>query len=79
MGSRGRPRKTDGSNKWHSQMKETLCWECKWATGLDGVCPWAKDGTPVDGWKAKKTKIKSATELRTNSFKVIECPLFCEG
>lgn len=55
----------------------TICWECKWATGLEGKCPWAGKGKPVKGWKAKKTKIKSASSnWVTKSYIVIKCPLF---
>lgn len=55
----------------------TLCWECKWATGLEGKCPWVSKGQAVKGWKAERTTIKSArVEYTTDSYFVKKCPLF---
>lgn len=51
------------------------CWECKWATGLEGKCPWTH-ATPKlpDGCIAKKVKNSSG-----ETYKIIYCPLFAEG
>ncbi len=57
----------------------TLCWNCKWATGKEGRCPWARSLTPVDGWGAKKVKLKVSATDYTDSYIVKECPLFEEG
>lgn len=57
--------------------KDTLCWECKNATG-GGDCPWVNDFTPVEGWTATPTKIKTYYGY-DNSFNVRKCPLFIEG
>jgi hypothetical protein len=59
-----------------SQPKhKTICWECEWAAGKDGKCPWACSFEPVPGWKAIPTKVKT-TERLVESFDVYECPLF---
>lgn len=63
---------------------QTKCWECEWAGGKDGKCPWATRFEPVPGWKAKPTKILIASKTQTpdgkpqytDSFDVYECPLF---
>lgn len=55
------------------RFEHTLCWDCAKATSAE--CPWAESGTPVPGWKAKKTKLKFSREVST-SFHVKECPLF---
>lgn len=57
-----RPSKLDGKN--------SICWECK-----NYSCPWIKEGKPVKGWKAEKTKIHNL-EKDTDSFSVKSCPEF---
>ena len=65
----------------------TLCWTCKWAAGKDGKCPWVREFKPVEGWKATPDQvlITSATQAPdgvpkyTDSFTVIECPLYEEA
>ena len=57
----------------------TLCWHCKWATGKDGHCPWASHLVPVEGWDAKKVKLKISAGEYTDSYIVKDCPLFEEG
>lgn len=52
----------------------TLCWDCKNCTNPT-VCSWARDLTPVNGWKAKKTTL-STRYHPFDSFLVEECPLF---
>lgn len=71
------------------KYKETLCWTCENACG---GCSWSKKFEPVEGWKAKKTKInfrRDYTHLRrdgkrtvrkhaivTESFLVLRCPMY---
>ena len=54
------------------KMKKTLCWICNNACGR---CSWSKDYKPVEGWKAKPTKIRFQ-DIEDDSFCVIECPEF---
>ena len=55
--------------------KETLCWECKKASGL---CSWSHNLTPVKGWvvetSVRKTYIGDGTV-----YCVISCPEFEKG
>ena len=66
--------KTSGSG--HTQ---TLCWDCANATG---GCSWADhhDHTPVDGWDAVETQIRSHSPSSigqtTTSYIVLDCPEF---
>ena len=55
------------------QDKPTLCWRCAKACG---ECSWS-DGsfTPVDGWAAIPTKIRTESEP-IDSFLIEKCPLF---
>ena len=60
-----------------SNQIATLCWSCARATGH---CSWS-DGsfTPVPGWKAIKTVIRSDPNKKQNamdSFLVLDCPLY---
>lgn len=62
-------------------LKSTLCWKCKWATGLENKCPWASKGQAVKGWKAKRRDMVVANngaceEYVIESYIVIKCPLF---
>lgn len=56
------------------------CWHCKNAV----TCDWGKYGKPIDGWKAKKAKIKKA-KIKCGSSPYIEtydikdCPKFEQG
>ena len=51
---------------------ETLCWTCQNACG---GCSWSKSFTPVEGWKAKPTQIKTVyNDVFEESYRVIECP-----
>ncbi len=63
---------------------QTLCWDCKHATDVE-ACPWVRDGTPVDGWWAKRKDIKyrvdacEAHGVQTRlqeTYCVMMCPLF---
>lgn len=70
------------------KINTTLCWDCEWACGKDGKCPWATEFKPVPGWNAVPTKFLSSTTARNengkvihkryyvDSFNVRECPLF---
>lgn len=50
------------------------CWHCKNVS----TCDWGKYGKPIEGWKAKKAKIKySYTNMETYDIK--ECPKFEQG
>lgn len=48
----------------------TLCWDCK-----NESCDWIMAGKPVEGWRARKTKIHNP-EKDTESFEVRSCPLY---
>lgn len=48
------------------------CWTCSKACG---GCSWSRDGTPIDGWKAKPTYI-SANVGYEQSYKVSYCPQY---
>ena len=66
---------------YYTKNEVTLCWNCKRATGF---CSWSEDFTPVEGWKAIPTKVKVANskgrnKTFTDSYLVIECPLFERG
>ena len=56
-------------------MKDSICWDCKWSTGLGGVCSWVSDFTEVEGWKALRRDLIYGTKTDI-SYCVIECPLF---
>ena len=53
----------------------TLCWDCEKA---GGGCSWSKSFTPVEGWTAIPTKVRSdSLSIRhIDSFDVYECPEF---
>lgn len=54
--------------------RATLCWRCQ--NAICG-CSWSRDFIPVEGWKAKPTKIRCEKGNRDmDSFLVIECPEF---
>lgn len=57
--------------------EHTLCWDCAKAVG--GKCPWASRAEPVEGWRARKTRIKFhqwGTVIYDKSYVVYYCPLF---
>ena len=53
----------------------TICWSCKNACGK---CSWSSNFTPIDGWVAKPTKIKTdyATDGSIISYIVLDCPQY---
>ena len=59
---------------------ETLCWSCKNACG---DCSWSKNFTPVEGWKAKKTKLRltrGPSEPQNDfSYIIYGCPEYVYG
>lgn len=56
-------------------MKQTLCWMCR-RPGT-GTCSWDKSLTPVEGWTATSTKLRSCREGEDiGSYQVEACPLF---
>lgn len=63
-------------SKFHNQ----LCWSC--IKACDGnLCPWAKNFTPVKGWKAEPThkpayKLDNNEVVYTDSYNIYECPLY---
>ena len=62
----------------------TLCYYC--ANATTSGCSWSEKGTPVEGWKAKPTKIINASRIvngkyirkYVDSFDVYRCPEFIE-
>lgn len=60
--------------------KDTICWVCKNATGN---CSWSRSLKPVEGWKAKKTKILIRRVIGKveyeDSYIVKTCPQYQEG
>lgn len=64
----------------HTKPKRmTKCWDCALACGgtIGGTtCPWARRLRPVPGWVADEAKVKFSTESMSNTFIVIDCPLF---
>ena len=56
-------------------MKDSVCWDCKWATGLKGVCGWALRYEPVKGWKAVRRDLRYG-KRKEESYRVFSCPLF---
>ena len=56
-------------------MRDSICWDCKWATGLDGVCSWTAEFKPVEGWTALRRDLIYGTRPEV-SYRVIRCPLF---
>ena len=57
-------------------MDKPICWECEWAAGKDGKCPWASRFEPVPGWNATPTTVKLTKTSRSDTFEVHDCPLF---
>lgn len=55
------------------QNKQSLCWSC---ARFCGNCSWSADFKPVKGWEAKPTIIRSDGMDETESYHVINCPLF---
>ena len=53
-------------------LSNSICWSCGRST--DKTCSWAKDFTPVKGWKADRSKRKS--EVYKDSYTVHACPMF---
>ena len=58
-----------------------LCWDCEKACGR---CSWSKNFTPVEGWKAKPTKMLISTtngkgglrKYYSDTYEIHECPEF---
>lgn len=47
------------------------CWTCQNACG---GCSWSSELKPVEGWKAKPTKIKCEEGRYSGSYHIIYCP-----
>lgn len=56
-------------NGGHKKLQQTLCWDCRRATG---GCPWSDHLRPIKGWTAVPTK--KGTPFA--SYIVLECPGF---
>lgn len=58
-------------------MKQTICWNCKKATG---GCSWSDhfEHRPVDGWNAVQTRLRMNNDEYQPSYIVISCPEFEE-
>lgn len=72
-------------------MKETICWTCKFCTGVTlpnpnhkdnndknkfFICPWVTQYQPVPGWTATATKLKVDPKQTVDSYCVHECPYY---
>jgi len=55
--------------------RQTLCWDCENACG---GCSWSDHWkhTPVEGWTAKRTRLRMDKDDYGDSYIVIECPEF---
>lgn len=59
----------------HSRNKPaTICWDCANAVEPE-ICQWVGSGSPVPGWEAERTHIRSNTVM-PDSYRVTSCPLF---
>ena len=47
------------------------CWSCQNACG---GCSWSSEFKPVEGWKAKRTKVKCEDGRYSDSYKILFCP-----
>lgn len=75
-------------NRLGFNASNTLCWTCANAVpdrdGLRG-CTWSRSGEPVEGWKARKsrlrvqTKYKNAKTKYVTSYEVRKCPMYEKG
>lgn len=64
-------REENNPKKKRSSQK---CWHCKNVAS----CDWGKYGKPIEGWKAKKAKIKSGY-LHMETYNIKDCPKFEQG
>jgi hypothetical protein len=51
------------------------CWHCKNVA----TCDWGKYGKPIEGWKAKKAKIKCGRSPYIETYDIKDCPKFEQG
>ena len=72
-------------NGGHKTQPDQLCWNCKRCTNPEDLpCPWAADGTPVDGWVAEQGieyfhDCKIAGEPKKSmgtTYVITQCPLY---
>lgn len=56
-------------------MKQTLCWDCRKATG---ACCWSESSgrSHVPGWTAVETKVRMNNDTYAPSYIVVDCPEF---
>lgn len=64
--------KKEIANKYKKSTQK--CWECKNIS----TCDWGRLGKPIDGWKAKKVKIKYGSAFH-ETYDIKDCPKFEEG
>ena len=61
----------------NTENRANICFDCKKACG---GCSWSKNFTPVKGWLANKTKIRTykdnIEERYTTSYNILFCPEF---
>lgn len=56
-----------------------LCWSCRrTCCAGDKQCPWAFDGTPVEGWKATPSVVHEYSGDDIKSYKIEACPMYLE-
>lgn len=56
-----------------------LCWSCRrTCCAGEKQCPWAFDGTPVEGWKATPSVVHEYSGEDIKSYKVEACPMYLE-
>ena len=56
-----------------------LCWNCKRAVNSkDFKCPWADNGTPIEGWTATPNIVKQGGRKDIDTYYVTGCPLYIE-
>lgn len=72
------------TNTVYNPRSEQLCWNCKRCTNAPGYeCPWAADGTPIEGWTVTGKKEYFYTSGNSDkkyslgmSYDIVDCPLF---
>ena len=60
-----------------NDINKTLCWNCARATG-PGMCSWAEEFKPVEGWIAEKTKLSLGRDGNISSYFVGYCPEYLD-
>lgn len=63
---------------WKSNYKVSKCQSCKNALGKT-ACSWARNFTPVEGWRADPTVISAGSVVEETSYCVYYCPNYERG